>query len=65
MRITDKTEPEILESMACSEGLSLATNLTCHTLVLSTDCAGPALGHGKRYAGLGPILNKGPIYLPT
>lgn len=37
-RSANVSDPEILEALACSEGLSLAADLLCGRLVVSTDC---------------------------
>lgn len=34
----DMIIPEILDAMACSEAFSLAADIACQRLVISTDC---------------------------
>lgn len=50
------TDPEILEALACSEGLSLALDLNLQKVQISTDCAATVKHIGEAYLGPSKVI---------
>lgn len=50
------SDPEILEAMACSEALSLAADLACQSLVISTDCAATVMNIQGNHLGASSVI---------
>ena len=50
------TDPEILEAMACCEGLSLALDLNLQQVQISTDCSATVKHIGEAYLGPSKVI---------
>jgi hypothetical protein len=56
MSVLNLVVPEILEAMACNEALSLAMDLACNNVIVSTDCIATVNHLKEEYMGKSAVI---------